>query len=247
MDELQQKEKNTNIEICDFAQQNTNIIDKGNTRLLCEYKVKYTHKEDNKEDEMKEIKIKIEIPISENCNKLDDFEVFVGEDSLKLPWITEPSKNNENDILQYLMELKKELNTFNDKKENKNFRDALCIMIFYYAVKENRFCRNNAWVQRMNEDDFKQHQEIIEKTIKEQETANKNDKNIVVTNGKNVVMTNNKTSFQQPKPKDSDGRFCDFFNKYCCCCCYNDTTICDKVIVNTSLANDQGKITNTNS
>ncbi|MBQ7552552.1 MAG: hypothetical protein IJT15_03850 [Rickettsiales bacterium] len=234
--------KSQNIEICDFFPQNIkNIIDKGNTQLLCEYKVKYTHKGDNKEDKIEEIKIKIKIPISENCNKLDDFEVFVGIDDRALTWNATLSDNDKKEVLQYLMELKKELNQLNKEKQNKDFLNALCIMIFYYAVKENRYSRNNEWVQYMNEDDFKQCQEIIEKTIKEQETASKNDKNIVVTD--------NKISLKKTHPKDSDGRFCEFFNKCsCCCCCNGKTTATNnfEVILNTSLANNQGKITNIN-
>ena len=220
MDELQQKEKNTNIKICDFEIGNQNIIEGNDAKeLLCKYEVIYTPREDDKDNTPKGKKFEMRIYVtngSENCNKLDDFKVFVGEDIMKLPWTTDPSKNNENEVWQYLTELKKELNTFNDKKGDKNFRDALCIMIFYHAVKEHRFYRNSAWAQRMKEDDFKQYQEIIEKTIKEQETANKNNKNIVVTN--------DKTSFQQPNPKASYGGFYDFFNKCCCCCCRNDET-----------------------
>ena len=232
--------KSQNIEICDFYQENQNIIDTNENNLLCEYTVKYTPNEDNKEDKMKEIKIKIKTLADTNCDKLNDFEVFVGIDGSALTWNATLSDNDKKEVLQYLMELKKELNQLNKEKQNKDFLNALCIMIFYYAVKENRYCRNNEWVQYMDKGDFKQYQEIIEKTIKEQETANKNDKNIVVTD--------NKISLKKTHPKDSDGRFCEFFNKCGCCCCRNDktTTNNDEVILNTSLANNQGKITNIN-
>ena len=180
MNKTQQKKNSVKIEICDFCQKNQHYtIDTKKQQLLCEYKVKYTHKGDNKEDKTEETKIKIKIPINANCNKLNDFEVFVGNDDSKLAWTTESSEKNKKEILQYLMELKKELNTSNNKKGNKDFLNALYIMIFYYAVNEYRFYRNNEWVKNMNKGDFKQYQEIIEKTIiektiKEHNIASKN-------------------------------------------------------------------------
>ena len=172
MDKAQQKKNSVKIEICDFVQKNTNIIDTDNTQLLCEYKVKYTPSEGKQAGEMQEIKIKIEIPISENCSKLDDFGVFVGIDVNALTWNATLSDNDKKEVLQYLMELKNELNTSNNKKENKDFLNALCIMIFYYAFKETRYYRNSELVHCMNEDDFKQYKKIIENTIKLREKEN---------------------------------------------------------------------------
>ena len=63
MDKAQQKKNSVKIEICDFVQKNTNIIDTDNTQLLCEYKVKYTPSEGKQAGEMQEIKIKIETAI----------------------------------------------------------------------------------------------------------------------------------------------------------------------------------------
>ena len=168
MHETQPKDESKNIEIDWFDKGNVNLISKEDdtTQLLCEYKVKYKHKEDNKEDKIEEIKIEIKTPSNKNCNQLNDFEVFIDGYGKKLLWSNESSENNKNDIWQYLMYLNNEVNQFNNTKENTKFRDALCIMIFYYAVHERPFLSNNEFVKNMKKDDFKQYQEIIENTIK---------------------------------------------------------------------------------
>ena len=222
MDETQQKKNSVKIEICDFCQENQNIIDTNENNLLCEYTVKYTPNEDNKEDKIEETKIKIKIPINANCNKLNDFEVFVGNDDSKLAWTTESSEKNKKEILQYLMELKKELNTSNNKKGNKDFLNALYIMIFYYAVNEYPFLRNTEFVINMKEDDFKQYKKLINSFIEEN---NKNDinKDTKSLKNENFIIANDKTNTKNGKLENhiitnltndetntENGKFCDF-------------------------------------
>lgn len=252
MDETQQKKNSVKIEICDFETGNQNIIDTNENNLLCEYTVKYTPNEDNKDDEMEKIKIKIKTLADANCDKLDDFEVFVYD--RKLAWTMESSEKNKNKILQYLMELEKELNTSSNKKENKDFLNALCIMIFYHAVNEYPYLRNTEFVINMREDDFQQYKKIINSFIEEnnkndinKDTKGSKNENFIInlandeTNTKNGKFDNGKenpiiTNLANDETNTDNGGFCDFFNNFCSCC-DNGPTETNQMVFNNHRAN----------
>ena len=88
-------------------------------------------------------------------------------------------------------------------------------MIFYYAVNEHRYSRNNEWVQYMNEDDFKQYKKTINSFIEE------NNKNDINKDTKGLKNENFIINLANDETNTENGKFCDFFNNFCGCCVRN--------------------------